>query len=103
MAAHDLDEIEAAFDTYGAPGTGVMSAADLVADPHVAARGMILSVPDADLGSIRMQGIVPKLSESPGEVRHAGQRLGESNELIYGELLGMSSKRILALREKGVI
>lgn len=103
MAAHTLDEIETAFDTHGAAGTGVMNAADLVADPHVNARDMVLSVPDADLGTIRMQGVVPKLSESPGEVRHAGQRLGESNELIYGELLGMSSSRMGALREKGVI
>lgn len=103
MAERTLEEIEAAFDAHGAAGTGVMNASDLVADPHVNARGMVVAVPDADLGMIRMQGVVPKLSETPGEIRHAGQRLGESNELIYGELLGMSSARMDALREKGVI
>jgi crotonobetainyl-CoA:carnitine CoA-transferase CaiB-like acyl-CoA transferase len=50
-----------------------------------------------------MQGVVPKLSETPGEVRHAGQALGESNEAIYGELLGMGSAEMEELRRDGVI
>ncbi|CAN5260905.1 CoA transferase [soil metagenome] len=103
MAAHTLAEIEQAFRDHDAPGTGVMSAADLVADPHVLAREMVVSVPDEDLGSIRMQGIVPKLSETPGEIRHAGQRLGQSNDQIYGELLGMSRERMADLHARGVI
>jgi len=80
-----------------------MSAADLLVDPHVNARGMVLSVPDPQLGTVRMQGIVPKLSETPGEVRHAGQQLGESNEEIYGELLGMNTQQIEQLKTEGVI
>lgn len=103
MAAHSLAEVEAAFRAADAPGSAVMNAADLMADPHVNARGMILSVPDAELGTVRMQGVVPKLSETPGAVEHAGQRLGESNELIYGELLGMSTSEMDRLREAGVI
>jgi crotonobetainyl-CoA:carnitine CoA-transferase CaiB-like acyl-CoA transferase len=103
MASRDLDEIQAAFRAADAPGTTVMNAADLMADPHVNARGMILSIPDQDLGTVRMQGVVPKLSETPGAVDHAGQRLGESNEAIYGELLGMNTQRMSELREAGVI
>lgn len=103
MASRDLAEIEADFRAADAPGSAVMNAADLMADPHVKARGMIVSVPDAELGTVRMQGVVPKLSETPGAVRHAGQRLGESNELVYGELLGMSSAQMGELRESGVI
>jgi hypothetical protein len=103
MASRNLEEIQAAFLVADAPGTAVMNAADLMSDPHVNAREMILSVPDKDLGTIRMQGIVPKLSETPGAVEHAGQRLGESNEKIYCELLGMSTKRMSELHEAGVI
>ena len=103
MASRNLEEIQAAFRIEDAPGTAVMNAADLMSDPHVNAREMILSVPDKDLGTIRMQGIVPKLSETPGAVEHAGQRLGESNEKIYCELLGMSTKRMSELHEAGVI
>ncbi|NDG71075.1 MAG: CoA transferase [Proteobacteria bacterium] len=103
MASRNLEEIQAAFLVADAPGNAVMNAADLMSDPHVNAREMILSVPDKDLGTIRMQGIVPKLSETPGAVEHAGQRLGESNEKIYCELLGMSTKRMSELHEAGVI
>ena len=50
-----------------------------------------------------MPGIVPKLSRTPGEVRHAGQMLGESNALVYGELLGMTPQEIDDLAARGVI
>jgi crotonobetainyl-CoA:carnitine CoA-transferase CaiB-like acyl-CoA transferase len=103
MASRTLAEVEAAFLAFDAPGTRVMSAADLIVDPHVLAREMVISVPDRELGAIRMQGIVPKLSESPGAVRHAGQRLGESNDLVYKELLGMSEAAMDDLRAKAVI
>lgn len=80
-----------------------MSAADLMSDPHVAARGNIIEVQDEELGTVRMQGVVPRLSETPGEVEHAGQRLGASNELIYGELLGLGQREMDELRADGVI
>ena len=103
MASHTLEEVDCAFRANDAAGSPVMSAADLLVDPHVNARGMVLSVPDPQLGTVRMQGIVPKLSETPGEVRHAGQQLGESNEEIYGELLGMNTQQIEQLKTEGVI
>ena len=103
MAARTLADVEAAFVACDAPGSRVMNAADLVADPHVQAREMVISVADKDLGTIRMQGIVPKLSQSPGAVRHAGQRLGESNDLVYRDMLGMSAAEVEGLRARGVI
>lgn len=103
MLAHTLTEVDQAFRAADAAGSPVMSAADLMNDPHVNARDMVLTVPDAELGNVRMQGVVPKLSETPGEVRHAGQALGESNEAIYGELLGMGSAEMEELRRDGVI
>jgi formyl-CoA transferase len=103
MAAHTLEEVDAAFQKYEAPGTRVMSGADLMTDPHILAREMVVTVEDKELGPIKMQGIIPKLSESPGRIDHAGQTLGESNDLIYGTLLGMRESEIASLREKGVI
>jgi len=103
MRSHALQEVEAAFQAEGAPGSSVMTSMELLNDAHVNARGMILQMQDKELGPIRMQGIVPKMSETPGEVKHPGQMLGESNELIYGELLGMSLARIGELKEMGVI
>lgn len=103
MASHTLEEIDAKFQEQGAAASPVMSGADLIDNPHIKAREMVITVEDEDLGSIRMQGVVPKLSRTPGHVDHAGQRLGQSNELIYGELLGMSKARMQELRSNGVI
>jgi formyl-CoA transferase len=103
FAARTLQEADDAFQKFGAPGTRVMSGADLIKDPHVLARDMVITMPDDELGPVKMQGIVPKLSATPGKVNHTGQKLGASNALIYGKLLGMKPKEIQALKDKGVI
>jgi crotonobetainyl-CoA:carnitine CoA-transferase CaiB-like acyl-CoA transferase len=97
------EAIVLAFDAAGAPGTPVMSASDLIEDPQVQHREMVVTVPDDDLGQVRMQGIVPKLSRTPGAITHAGQRMGQANEQVFGELLGLSSNQLADLQEKGVI
>jgi crotonobetainyl-CoA:carnitine CoA-transferase CaiB-like acyl-CoA transferase len=103
MAARDIAEVVSAFAAADAPGSPVMNAADLVGDPHIQARGNVISLADDELGTVRMQGVVPRLSETPGQVRHAGQALGASNELVYGELLGLGRQKMDELRRDGVI
>ncbi len=103
MAARTLDEVDQAFQKYGAPGVRVMSGEDLMNDPHLLARDMVITVEDEELGPVRMQGIVPKLSATPGHVDHAGQKIGASNERVLGGLLGMNSRQIADLKAKGVI
>ena len=49
-----------------------------------------------------MDGIVPKFSETPGEIHRAGPTIGEHNEYVFGDLLGLSSKRLRELQEDGV-
>ena len=103
MAARTVDEVDAAFQKFGAPGTRVMSGADLIKDPHLLARDMVITVPDEELGPVKMQDIVPKLSTTPGKVDHAGQKMGASNERILGGLLGLGKAEIASLHAKGVI
>ena len=103
MAERTAAEVHDAFLKYQAPGTPAMSGADLLADPQVKHREMIISVPDDQLGEVTMQGVVPKLTASPGKVKHAGQALGASNEEVYGQLLGYSKEKMADLKEKGVI
>ena len=55
------------------------------------------------IGPVRMQGVYPHLSETPGRVRRGAPRLGEHNEEVYGSLLGLSPADIGTLREQGVI
>jgi crotonobetainyl-CoA:carnitine CoA-transferase CaiB-like acyl-CoA transferase len=76
--------------------------ADVFDDPQFKARGAIVSVPDSELGSVRMQGVVPRFSETPGAVRRAGPTIGEHNDEVYGGL-GLTATQIAGLRAKKII
>jgi crotonobetainyl-CoA:carnitine CoA-transferase CaiB-like acyl-CoA transferase len=79
------------------------SAADIAGDPHVAARGDLATVTDPVIGPVRMQGVHPRFSRTPGRIRSGAPRLGEHNDEVYGTLLGLSVAERDALRRDGVI
>ena len=81
----------------------VNTIADIFADPHIAARENLWTLQDPVLGDLVIPGVVPKLSATPGQVASPGPTLGEGNDKIYGDLLGLSEVEIAELREKGVI
>ena len=81
----------------------IYSAADIVDDPIYREREDIVSLEDADLGTVRMQSVIPKLHSRPGSVWRTGPSLGQDNDLVYGEWLGKSGDELRALRESGVI
>lgn len=103
MSRHSQDEVMAAFDVGEGAIAPVFSIEDLMNDAHLAERGAIVDVPDEELGSIRMQGVFPFLSRTPGRVVRPGPRLGEHTEEILTERLGLSLDEIEALRAEGVI
>ena len=74
----------------------------MFADPQVAARDNLPAVSDGKGGHVRMVGVIPRLSRTPGRIRHAGRALGADNEEVYGEL-GLSPERVRDLRARGVI
>jgi len=76
--------------------------ADVFDDPQFKARRAIVSVPDSELGSVRMQGVVPRFSETPGAVRRAGPTIGEHNDEVYGGL-GLTATQIAGLKAAKVI
>ncbi len=76
--------------------------ADVFDDPQFKARNAIVSVPDSELGSVRMQGVVPRFSETPGAVRRAGPTIGEHNDEVYGGL-GLTAAEIAKLKAAKVI
>ena len=81
----------------------VYGAADIVSDPHYQAREDIIEIDDPELGHTRMVGIVPKFSETPGAVEHAGPTVGQHNAAIYGSWLGLHDGELAGLQERGVI
>jgi formyl-CoA transferase len=97
-----VEEIQRSCDENGVPVSRIMSMADVFTDPHYAARGMLAEVDDPKLGRIRLPGVVPKFSATPGAVRTPGRAMGQDNHEVYGEL-GLSEAEIARLDEEGVI
>jgi formyl-CoA transferase len=93
-----LDEMEKA----EVPAGRIYSAADIAADPHYAARGMIEKIVASDGEALKVPGIVPKLSATPGGIRTQAPSLGEHTDAILGEL-GYSAADIAALRKGGIV
>lgn len=103
MAERDVAEIMQAMERHHVAAAPVKTIDQIFADAHVAATDMIVSVLDGELGPLRMQGVTPRLSETPGSVRTPGPDLGADNDAVYRELLGLDADEIAALREDGVI
>jgi crotonobetainyl-CoA:carnitine CoA-transferase CaiB-like acyl-CoA transferase len=71
-------------------------------DPHVVGREALVELPDADMGSIPMHNIIPRLSDTPGAIRHRAPALGEhTDEILAG--IGISAEEISALKADGVL
>ncbi|MGN6089767.1 MAG: CaiB/BaiF CoA transferase family protein [Actinomycetales bacterium] len=87
----------------GVPAGRIFRARDMLADPHFAARSAIVTVPDRDFGELPMQGVFPRLSETPGSVRRTGPRLGEHNNEVWGDLLGLSDDERSSLATASII
>jgi crotonobetainyl-CoA:carnitine CoA-transferase CaiB-like acyl-CoA transferase len=102
-ATQDLAVLLPRLEAAAIPAGPVYTIADIVQDPHFQARDMFLTLHDRLLGALRVPGIVPKLSETPGEARFLGPTLGEHNHEVYGSLLGLSPAEIDSLTARGVI
>jgi crotonobetainyl-CoA:carnitine CoA-transferase CaiB-like acyl-CoA transferase len=96
------DEVVEAFEEAGAAVAPIYSIEDIVRDPQYQALSSIITVDDPELGPIKMQNVLFRLSETPGEVEWSGPTLGEHNEEVYREL-GIGKDRLDELSEKGVI
>jgi crotonobetainyl-CoA:carnitine CoA-transferase CaiB-like acyl-CoA transferase len=99
----DLMELEKQLVDAEIPAARIYSVADIFADPHFRARDMLVEVPDADFGPVTLPGIVPKLSETPGQVRWAGRKIGEDTRDVLTDVAGLSEEEIARLEAAGVI
>lgn len=76
---------------------------DLAEDPHMIARKALATIEDPDLGTLRMPDVLPRLSETPGRIRHAGLPMGVHNDEIYRGRLGLTGEELNKLKAAGVI
>ncbi len=98
-----IDDVIVAFEEAHAAVAPIYDIAQIMEDPQYSALESIVSVEDPDLGTVRMQNVMFRMSDTPGEIRWAGRGLGEDNVAVFGGELNMSDEQLDALREKGVV
>jgi len=101
-SARSPSDVLAALETAEVPASKIYSIADIAADPHYAAREMIRQIRLADGATLKVPGVVPKLSATPGDFDGGGPALGEHTDAVLGEL-GYDATAIADLRRRGVI
>ncbi len=97
------DDLLERLHSAGVPCGRIFRAKDMLSDPHFAAREAIVKLKHPDFGDFAMQNVFPRLSESPGSIRHIGPSLGQHNQEIYQALLGLSDDELSSLSSAGVI
>ena len=95
------DEVIEALKSARVPAGYPYTAADIVSDPHYLARQMIELV-QTSVGPLKVPGVLPKLSRTPGRIGTGGPQLGEHNDDILAGL-GLSAEQVAGLRERGII
>jgi crotonobetainyl-CoA:carnitine CoA-transferase CaiB-like acyl-CoA transferase len=97
-----LTEVVETFDAHEVAAAPVMDIAMIVDDPHYRDRAALVRVDDAEMGSLLLPDVQPRLSATPGHLRHAGGDMGEANDEVYGEL-GFDEDDRSRLREQGIV
>ncbi len=97
-----LDDVLCAMRDANVPASRVYTIADIAADPHYAARGNIERIPASNGATIAAPGIVPRLSATPGAVRHAAPTLGQHTHAVLAAA-GLTGERIAQLVAQGVV
>ncbi len=96
------DELERLLQDAEVPSSPIYTIADIYRDPHYAARDMLVKVPHPTEGHTVQAGIVPKLSATPGAIRHTGPETGADTVDVLREL-GLDEQRIRRLVEERVV
>jgi len=99
---HDAEEAVRQLNEAQVPNGKIYSIADIVREPQYLARNMIRDARLPDGTPLKVPGIVPKLSETPGDIQWVGPRLGEHTDEVLGAL-GYGSGEIASLRQAKVI
>lgn len=96
-------QLQSLCDEASVPCGPIYRAPEMMEDEHFAAREAIVGVPDPHFGSMMMQNVVPKLSETPGSIRWTGHELGQDNDVVWLERAGLSAAHYETLKASGII
>jgi formyl-CoA transferase len=96
-------ELLARLEAHGIPSGLIYRTADMLEDPHYAAREAIVTTEHPVFGKLRMQNVAPRLSASPSSIRTPAPEMGQHNDEIYRGLLGLDAAALAELRTRGVV
>jgi crotonobetainyl-CoA:carnitine CoA-transferase CaiB-like acyl-CoA transferase len=102
IAERTLAENMAVFEAAEVTATPIYEIDQLLDDPHVQARGVIVEAPDDEAGSVLMHNVIPRLSETPGRLRSAAPSLGQHTRSVL-QSIGYDAVRLATLAADGVI
>jgi crotonobetainyl-CoA:carnitine CoA-transferase CaiB-like acyl-CoA transferase len=102
IAERTLDDAMAVFSASEVTATPVYEVDQLVTDPHIQQRGVIVEAPDTEAGSVLMHNVIPRLSETPGKLRRPAPALGEHTREVL-EATGYSEAQIRTLVEQAAV
>jgi len=101
--SQDMAPLVEALERSEIPSSPIYNIADIFLDPQFIARGTLVKVAHPVLGEVTMPAIVPRLSETPGEIEWLGRELGADTDAILRSTLGYSPERVGQLRAMGII
>jgi formyl-CoA transferase len=101
-ATRSVDDVLAALEQASVPAGRIYTVADIAADPHYRARGMLQELRMDDGSTLAVPGIVPKLSRTPGRHRRHAPALGQDSDAVLREI-GLSPQQIQALKDRGIV
>ncbi|MGO4692469.1 CaiB/BaiF CoA transferase family protein [Glaciibacter sp. 2TAF33] len=102
IAERTMDEVIDEFERAEAAIAPVYDMSQVIADEQLNHIGAIATVDDPDLGPVKMQNILFRMSDTPGTIRHTGRAHGADTQEVLGEL-GYSAEQIAGLRETGAV
>lgn len=102
VLARDRDEVLGVFEAAGITASAVYDIDDIIDDPHILARGVIVNLPDQELGEAAHHNVIPRLSETPGGFRISAPSLGQHTDQYLSQA-GFSKDELEALRQQNCI
>jgi crotonobetainyl-CoA:carnitine CoA-transferase CaiB-like acyl-CoA transferase len=103
IARHPLDDVMREFEAAEAAVAPIYDIRHIMADPQFQALKTIVPVDDPELGPIKMQNVMFRMSETPGRIKWTGRKPGADNADVYGRMLGLDEPRMADLKARGVI
>jgi len=99
----DCAEVIARCEAGDVPIGPLNSIADIFADPQFKARDTLVALQHPDIGEVIVPNVIARLSETPGSLDSLGPALGQHNDDVYRELLGMSEEQLATLKQAGTV